>query len=385
MSAKVSGQKVLKQLNEAGYGAYFVGGMVRDTLLGRAIYDADITTSATPAEVLALFDKTFATGLKHGTVTVVMDGVNVEVTTFRLDGKYLDHRWPDDVVFTRSLAQDLARRDFTINAMAQGLDEVIIDPFNGRQDLKRGLIRAVGVPKMRFEEDALRILRGIRFVAKLGFDIEAQTLAAMKKGRHLLANLSLERIRKEFEGILSDTAHHEKALKMVRHYQLLEYIPFFSVLANVKNLDQIKDITSLLNVVAFELQNPKPFLLEFPLTKDEKKRIQILLALQNDLLDDRLILYRFGAEVLYQRQLLQCFYRNEKFEYELPTMTINRRADLALRPKEVMKLLKKPPGPWVGKLFAEIEEAIILEKIENTSQSILKFIKERGIFHVKED
>lgn len=172
---------------------------------------------------------------------------------------------------------------------------------------------------------------------------------------------------------------------MVRHYQLLEYIPFFSVLANVKNLDQIKDITSLLNVVAFELQNPKPFLLEFPLTKDEKKRIQILLALQNDLLDDRLILYRFGAEVLYQRQLLQCFYRNEKFEYELPTMTINRRADLALRPKEVMKLLKKPPGPWVGKLFAEIEEAIILEKIENTSQSILKFIKERGIFHVKED
>lgn len=191
MSAKVSGQKVLKQLNEAGYGAYFVGGMVRDTLLGRAIYDADITTSATPAEVLALFDKTFATGLKHGTVTVVMDGVNVEVTTFRLDGKYLDHRWPDDVVFTRSLAQDLARRDFTINAMAQGLDEVIIDPFNGRQDLKRGLIRAVGVPKMRFEEDALRILRGIRFVAKLGFDIEAQTLAAMKKGRHLLANLSL--------------------------------------------------------------------------------------------------------------------------------------------------------------------------------------------------
>ena len=202
MEVKLLGQKVLEKLNESGYVACFVGGMVRDTLLGRKLTDVDITTNATPAEVLGLFDKTIATGLQHGTVTVVIDGQNIEVTTFRLDGNYLDNRHPEDVTFTHSLSEDLARRDFTINAMAQTAAGEIIDLFNGRCDLEAKIIRAVGDPLTRFEEDALRILRGIRFVAKLGFDIDEQTLEGMKACRHLLANLSLERIRDEFKGII---------------------------------------------------------------------------------------------------------------------------------------------------------------------------------------
>jgi len=375
----------LQRLNEAGYEAYFVGGMVRDALFGRDVCDADITTDAMPEAVLALFDKTFATGLKHGTVTVVMNDHNVEVTTFRLDGNYLDNRHPEGVTFTQSLSGDLARRDFTINAMAQALDGAIIDPFKGQADLEAGIIRAVGDPKKRFEEDALRILRGIRFVAKLGFDIEEKTLDAMKECRKILANLSLERIRKEFEGILSDGQYRKKALDLIVRNSILEYIPFFSVLVNFKSLDRIKYIATLFDVVAFELENPNVFLSEFPFTKGEKKTIQILLTIRHEVLDERLILYFFGAEVLYQRHLLHCFYQDEDFAYQFPTLIIQQRSDLAIGPKEVIKLSKISPGAWVGKLFTEIEEAILLEKIENTRESILKLIEKRGIINVEED
>ena len=380
MPAILSGRKVLKRLNEAGYEAYFVGGMVRDALLGHDVYDADITTNATPEVVQSLFDRVFATGLKHGTVTAVVDGQNVEVTTFRLDGEYLDSRHPEGVIFTSSLLKDLARRDFTINAMAQQLTGEVIDPFNGQVDLEAGVIRAVGEAKKRFAEDALRILRGIRFVAKLGFAIEEETFKAMSECRHLLANLSFERIRKEFEGILSSSKHRAKALDFIIQNKIFEHIPFFSVLIKFDSLDKIKDIATLLDVVAFELENPDDFLSVFPFTKGERKTIQILLAIRDEIIDERLILYHYGAMVLYQRYLLNCFYQNEDFEYQLPNMVISRRADLAIKPKEVIKLTKKTPGAWVGILFTEIEEAVILEKMENTREAILELIEKRGIF-----
>ena len=385
MSAIISGRKVLKKLNESGYDAYFVGGMVRDVLLGRNVYDSDITTNAAPEAVMNLFDKVYATGLKHGTVTVIMDDQNVEVTTFRLDGEYLDNRHPEEVFFTRSLTEDLARRDFTINAMAQEMDGTIIDPYNGKDDLEAGIIRAVGDPEERFKEDALRILRGIRFVAKLGFNIENETLKAIKKCRHLLANLSLERIRKEFEGILSSAEYGTFALEFIVQNSIFEYIPFFSVLMKFKNLNRINQTVTLFDVVAFELENPTAFLSEFPFTKKEKKTVQILLSIRDEVLDERLILYRFGFSVLYQRHLLNCFYQNKDFGFKLPNLVINSRADLAIGPKEVIELSKKTSGAWVGKLFAEIEEAVILEKIENTRTSILKLIEKRGILNVEED
>jgi len=385
MSVKSSGQKVLRELNKAGYEAYFVGGMVRDALLGREIYDADITTDAEPEVVLDLFDKTFATGLQHGTVTVVMDSQNVEVTTFRLDGEYVDNRHPEGVCFTRSLSEDLARRDFTINAMAQAEDGTIIDPFNGQDDLEAGIIRAVGDQKKRFEEDALRILRGIRFVAKLGFDIEEETLKAMTECRYLLANLSLERIRKEFEGILSSGEYKAKALDFIVQNNILEYIPFFSVLIKFKDLNRIKLVETLFAIVAFELPEPHIFLAKFPFTRGEKKTIQVLLAIRDKILDERLILYRYGSKVLYQRHLLNCFYSNVEFEYKLPTMIIKHRSNLAIGPQEVIDLSKKKPGKWVGKLFAEIEEEVILERMKNSCESILKFIKKRGILNAEKD
>ena len=164
-------QKIISILESHGFEAYTVGGSVRDSLLGRTPKDWDLTTNAKPEEIKSLFRRTIDTGIEHGTVTVRMGGESYEVTTYRLDGKYLDGRHPEEVTFTADLKEDLRRRDFTINAMAYNDRAGLVDLFGGQEDLKAGLIRAVGEPMERFTEDALRILRAVRFSARFGFEI----------------------------------------------------------------------------------------------------------------------------------------------------------------------------------------------------------------------
>ena len=173
------GQHIIKTVQDAGFEAYVVGGCVRDSILGRTPQDWDITTSARPEQIKALFPRTIDTGLQHGTVTVMVQGEGFEVTTYRIDGKYEDSRHPSHVTFTPDLREDLRRRDFTINAMAYNDGEGLVDLFGGLGDLEAGIIRCVGEPRERFREDALRILRAIRFSAQLGYSIEEETLAAV--------------------------------------------------------------------------------------------------------------------------------------------------------------------------------------------------------------
>lgn len=196
---------IIRTLEQAGFEARFVGGCVRDTLLGRPIHDWDIATQALPEQVMQLFDHCVPTGIRHGTITVFLDGSCAEVTTYRLDGTYHDSRHPDGVRFVRSLAEDLARRDFTINAMAMDLSGHITDLYGGQADLTSGIIRCVGVPAARFQEDALRMLRAYRFAAQLGFHLEPETQAAIGRCVPLCAALSRERVREESEkALLSD-------------------------------------------------------------------------------------------------------------------------------------------------------------------------------------
>ena len=194
---------IIDKLYEAGYEAYAVGGCVRDSLLGMEPKDWDITTSAGPYEVKALFHRTFDTGIEHGTVTVLLDKDAFEVTTYRIDGKYNDSRHPSEVRFTPNLSEDLLRRDFTINAMAYNYREGLVDLFDGLADLENGIIRAVGDPVKRFDEDALRIMRALRFAAVLGFKIEEQTLDAMKIIVPKLKLISAERIKAELFKMVS--------------------------------------------------------------------------------------------------------------------------------------------------------------------------------------
>ncbi len=201
-------ESCLERLRGAGYAAYPVGGCVRDTLLGRTPGDWDVATSATPAQVSALFPHTVPTGAKHGTVTVVLPGGTIEVTAFRREGSYADGRHPDAVTFGASLEEDLSRRDFTVNAMALGSDGQVIDLFGGQADLEGKCIRCVGDPARRFGEDALRILRGIRFAAQLGFTIEAQTAAAMESLSPNLIHVSAERLTTELDRTLASPTPH---------------------------------------------------------------------------------------------------------------------------------------------------------------------------------
>lgn len=189
---------VLQKINQAGYEAYFVGGCVRDFLLKRHIHDVDIATSAYPMEIKEIFDKTIDTGIQHGTVTVLFDGESYEITTFRTESGYQDYRRPDHVTFVQNLSEDLKRRDFTINALAMDVDGNIIDHFDGLSDLDKQLIKAVGKAENRFHEDALRMMRAVRFMSQLEFKLEPLTEQAISDNHELLSKISVERVRDEF-------------------------------------------------------------------------------------------------------------------------------------------------------------------------------------------
>lgn len=202
MQIPEAAEDIIRKLNQAGFEAFVVGGCVRDTLLGRQPEDWDITTSAKPEQVKAIFGRTIDTGIQHGTVTIMRGKAGYEVTTYRIDGEYEDGRHPKSVEFTSNLIEDLKRRDFTINAMAYSHEAGLVDAFGGMEDLKQKKIRCVGSPKERFTEDALRILRAVRFSAQLGFEIEPETKKAITEIAPNLIHVSKERIQVELSKLL---------------------------------------------------------------------------------------------------------------------------------------------------------------------------------------
>ena len=226
-------QFIIERLQKSGFEAYLVGGCVRDMLMDITPHDYDITTSASPEIILSLFEKTVPTGIKHGTVTVINGGFAAEVTTYRTDGEYSDHRRPERVTFVKSLKEDLARRDFTVNAIAYNENEGIKDFFGGREDIKNKILRAVGEPKKRFCEDALRILRLFRFASVLGFKPETETLKAALNCAPLLESISAERISSELRKAVN--GKNPEALKPLTDINGLNFI-------GIKNPDYLKII-----------------------------------------------------------------------------------------------------------------------------------------------
>lgn len=214
--------QIIKKLQSAGYEAYAVGGCIRDSILKRSPEDWDITTSATPYQVKELFERIIDTGIQHGTVTVLLGKEGFEVTTYRVDGEYEDNRHPKQVEFTNQLLEDLKRRDFTINAMAYNEIDGLVDAFNGLSDLKEKKVRCVGSARERFDEDALRILRAIRFSAQLDFSIEEDTILAVKEKAENLKNISAERIREELNKLL--LSDHPKKLLVVHATKISDVI-----------------------------------------------------------------------------------------------------------------------------------------------------------------
>lgn len=229
---------IIDTLNKNGFEAYIVGGCVRDSLLARSPQDWDITTNAIPEKIIDIFDHTVPTGLQHGTVTVVLNKDNYEVTTYRIDGEYLDNRRPDKVIFTSSIEEDLSRRDLTINAMAYNYSEGLIDPYNGKEDLAQRLIKSVGEPDLRFNEDALRMLRVIRFSGQLNFHIDNNTFNSIIANHKLIKNVSMERIRDELCKLLLSSKPSE-GIRDLHKSKLLTYV-----------------LPELVSCIGFEQYNP---------------------------------------------------------------------------------------------------------------------------------
>lgn len=249
---------IIQRLYAHGESAYIVGGSLRDVLLGVVPHDYDIATSALPQRTAELFsDKhVIETGLKHGTVTVVFDGYPVEITTFRVDGSYTDMRHPDSVSFTDDIILDLSRRDFTVNAMAFSRERGLIDPFGGREDIKKRLIRAVGDPERRFSEDALRIMRAFRFSAQLGFNIDEETLIAAKRCAGGLSLIARERIGNEVQRLIC-SPDPAQALRLMRQYGAWEYV-FGDFVPSDRVLDGLslmpRDVTARLGLFMCEAE-----------------------------------------------------------------------------------------------------------------------------------
>ena len=253
MTLPESVEFIINRMNSFGYSAHVVGGSVRDSLIGRDLGDFDITTNALPTETKQVFEgyRTVDTGIKHGTVTLVLDRVPYEITTYRVDGDYKDNRHPDSVSFTESLTEDLARRDFTVNAMAYSPSDGLVDPFGGRDDASLGILRAVGDPTVRFTEDALRILRALRFAAVLGFKIEDNTADAVRALANSLVNISKERVYTELEKLISG----DNAYEVLLEYSDVLSVAFFGLTvkalpkkANFIEADYLTRLTSIIHL-----------------------------------------------------------------------------------------------------------------------------------------
>lgn len=365
---------VLEKFNKAGYEAYFVGGCVRDFLLGCEFSDIDITTNALPKEVKTIFRKSIDTGIQHGTVTILVDGESYEVTTFRTEDDYIDHRTPEKVEFVSNLRDDLDRRDFTINAMALDSKGNLYDYHNGKKDLSNKIIKTVNNPNERFFEDALRMLRAFRFSSKLGFEIEDSTLDAIKKNAELIKFVSIERITNELKKLLAGIGS-KRSLELLLDSKLNTYIPFLSDIISFVDCSKYTFCQSLyilikLNSISFEK------LRYLKLSNKEIKKIKEYERINLEFLDNiplELILYKYDKDDIYF--IVDYFDYCDKKDIDIINLPISSFNDIAITSMEIISIIDKSPGPWMKEVTKKLEEAILLNKIYNTKKNIVDFLK----------
>ena len=384
-----TGKKIIKILNGHGFQGYFVGGCVRDVILKRTVNDIDITTDALPADIESIFEKTIDVGKEHGTIIVVMDESPCEVTTFRVESDYSDHRRPDSVMFTNELTGDLKRRDFTINAMAMNADYQLTDPFSGREDLDNRLLRTVGNPDERFDEDALRILRAVRFMAQLDFSIAMDTVAAMTKKSPHLKYVAVERKLVELRKIYGrENIIHVKHMLVATGVK--REIPF---LRDISDNDFLSVIAhSLSGEAAIQIYNnpdTEEKLSELKISNEEKSMIKNMTSLLNELNQERdaiKLSYLYSPEVLSTVKTLieingsRADRRDRKIQLlvnsleqsrELP---IKKITDIDINGRQLMKYFNREGGIWIKELLSILEQEILYNRLENDYDKILEWI-----------
>ena len=364
---------ILKIFNKNGYEAYFVGGCVRDYLLGEEFSDIDITTNALPEEVKKIFRKSIDTGIQHGTVTILVNGEGYEVTTFRTEDEYTNHRAPEKVEFVSNLREDLDRRDFTINAMALDSNGKLYDYHKGESDLTCKVIKTVNNPNDRFYEDALRMLRAFRFSSKLGFEIEKDTLEAIKKNAELIKFVSIERIVNEFKKLLSGKGNL-RSLELLLDSKLNTYIPFLEEIEIIQDFSKYSFCQSLyilskINDISFDI------LKELKLSNKEVKLIKEFDKINTDFVRKiplELILYKYNFEdVVF---IAEYFSYNNRNNIENCKLTINSFDEVDITSQEIISTIGEKPGPWIKSVVSELEHKILLNRLDNNRKDILDFL-----------
>lgn len=364
---------ILKIFNRNGYEAYFVGGCVRDYLLGEEFSDIDITTNALPEEVKKIFRKSIDTGIQHGTVTILVNGEGYEVTTFRTEDEYTNHRAPEKVEFVSNLREDLDRRDFTINAMALDSNGKLYDYHKGESDLTCKVIKTVNNPNDRFYEDALRMLRAFRFSSKLGFEIEKDTLEAIKKNAELIKFVSIERIVSEFKKLLSGKGNL-RSLELLLDSKLNTYIPFLEEIEIIQDFSKYSFCQSLyilskINDISFDI------LKELKLSNKEVKLIKEFDKINTDFVRKiplELILYKYNFEdVVF---IAEYFSYNNRNNIENCKLTINSFDEVDITSQEIISTIGEKPGPWIKSVVSELEHEILLNRLDNNRKDILDFL-----------
>lgn len=365
---------ILKTFNKNGFEAYFVGGCVRDFLLDKNFSDIDITTNALPEQVKNIFRKSIDTGIQHGTVTILVNGESYEVTTFRKEDEYVNHRAPDKVEFVSDLKEDLDRRDFTINAMALDYKGKLFDFHNGKADLNNKIIKTVNDPNERFFEDALRMLRAFRFSSKLGFDIDSNTLMAIKNNAKLITYVSIERIVNEFRKLLEGKGNID-SLQLMIDSTLNSYIPFIKDIKVIEDFSkytfcQSLYILSIINNISFdELKKLKLSNKEIKLVKEYDK-------IRNDFKNNiplELILYKYDIEDV--RFICNYFKFRNISEIDKVKLAITSLNDIAIESEEIIAFINKKPGPWIRELITLLEYEILVNGLVNNRNNILDFLE----------
>ncbi len=383
---------VLKKLEESGYKAYFVGGSVRDFLLKREINDVDIATSATPDEVKRIFPKTVDIGIEHGTVLVLVNHGAYEITTFRTESEYQDYRRPKEVTFIRNLKDDLQRRDFTMNAIAMDRNRKLIDPFNGYIAIQEKIIQTVGSPNERFQEDALRMMRAVRFVSQLSFQIEIGTVQALAKLVHLLENIAVERKRAEFEKLLIGK-NKTNALNILLDTNIYSFLPCLKekkesleklLSFSSTNLNKNEMWSLLIFCLNLKEKEIEVFLKEWRLALKEIREIQqIVRFLTKRLEQDWSIydLYSAGRDhIISTEKLYLVIYGINEVKpighwlrlYE--TLPIKQRSEMNVTGNDVMDWFNTRGGPWLKEMLLAIEKNILAGKLENDKEKIKEWL-----------
>lgn len=379
---------ILETIEKAGYEAYFVGGSVRDTMLSKPIHDVDIATSAYPEEIKKIFKRTVDTGIEHGTVMILDHGTGYETTTFRTESTYTDFRRPDEVKFVRSLDEDLKRRDFTVNALALTKDGEVIDLFGGVQDMSAQILRAVGKPEERFHEDALRMMRAVRFAAQLDFKIDDATQKAIAENAPLLANIAVERTNVEFTKLMQGTSASYGLIEMIKS-GLVNFMPGLAntdqdlaAYAELLQNAQPTDDNQAWSLLSFELGlSPKDtgeFLKLWKQPNDMIQTAKAVIALMN-----KLRLGDVSDWDLYQTQdaittalatirLSEVTANVEDLSVRYQALPIKHKKELAINGGELMKSLHLTPGPLFGKILADLEHLVVIGEQVNDKAALLQ-------------